>query len=286
MSNVSSRTDCYFKYFLQTNGFLINQEWIDFFKDSNINVGVSIDGPALIHNKNRKTLAGKDTFEKVFDSIKLLKKNKLDFGVLAVADLDSQPKDILDFFINEAKILKFDILVPDFTHEDEYRSISNYYVSLFDLWWSQYAGKGVVIRFFKNIIASLLGQSSGSEIIGYGPMSVITIDTNGDIGPTDTIRITGNLNCSTNMSIFNSDFFEIRNNEKFRWIIKESLQLPKKCLSCSYCFICGGGYLPHKWSSKTKDFQNPSIYCEDLKKIIKHIEAYLKKDIYYKKKEG
>jgi uncharacterized protein len=35
--------------------------------------------------------------------------------------------------------------------------------------------------------------------------------------------------------------------------------------------ICGGGYYPHRYS-KILEFDNPSVYCEDLYKLITHIE--------------
>jgi uncharacterized protein len=44
-----------YEYTIQTNGTLLNDEWASFFKDYNFTVGVSLDGPAKIHDKQRKS---------------------------------------------------------------------------------------------------------------------------------------------------------------------------------------------------------------------------------------
>jgi len=69
---------------LQTNGTLINQEWVDFFKANDFHVGVSLDGPPEVHNANRIFKSGQGSFEQVMRGIGLLKENGVNFGVVAV----------------------------------------------------------------------------------------------------------------------------------------------------------------------------------------------------------
>ncbi|SDD37581.1 hypothetical protein [Williamwhitmania taraxaci] len=40
---------------------------------------------------------------------------------------------------------------------------------------------------------------------------------------------------------------------------------------CDYLSVCGGGQLAHRYSDEN-GFNNPSIYCSDMKKIIGHIQ--------------
>lgn len=47
---------------IQTNGYLINEEWARFFAQNHFLVGLSLDGPAEIHNLNRRDPAGRGTF--------------------------------------------------------------------------------------------------------------------------------------------------------------------------------------------------------------------------------
>lgn len=53
----------------QTNGTLIDDAWCEFFAEMQINVGVSIDGPQLLHDKNRVTRSGRGTFDRTIAGI-------------------------------------------------------------------------------------------------------------------------------------------------------------------------------------------------------------------------
>ena len=50
---------------LQTNGTMITREAADFFSQNNFLLGISIDGPADIHDKFRKDKGGHPTFERL-----------------------------------------------------------------------------------------------------------------------------------------------------------------------------------------------------------------------------
>lgn len=64
---------------VDTNGTLINDEFIDFSKKNQINVQVSIDGPMRIHDLSRKFKNGNGSFGKVFSSMKKMSEKKLAF---------------------------------------------------------------------------------------------------------------------------------------------------------------------------------------------------------------
>lgn len=84
----------------QTNATLITQEWCDFFISENIRIGVSIDGPQHLHDRNRVDRQGRGTFERVMRGIALLQKNRIPFTAIAVVTDESAryPEDFLRFF--------------------------------------------------------------------------------------------------------------------------------------------------------------------------------------------
>lgn len=88
------------KHHMQTNATLITQEWCDFFRCQHIQIGVSLDGPPLVHNASRVDRQGGGTFERTMRGVRLLQKNGIPFSVIAVVTEHSLPfaKDIWRFF--------------------------------------------------------------------------------------------------------------------------------------------------------------------------------------------
>ena len=87
----------------QTNGTLIDDAWCDFFAEEHVNVGVSIDGPKLLHDRNRLTRAGRGTFDKTIDGIRLLRRHKVPFHVISVLSTASMavPREMFEFYLEE-----------------------------------------------------------------------------------------------------------------------------------------------------------------------------------------
>ena len=69
---------------IQTNGYLIDDAWAQFLAENHFLVGLSLDGPAEIHNRNRVDNAGKGTFNKVLHAAKLFDKYGVDYNILCV----------------------------------------------------------------------------------------------------------------------------------------------------------------------------------------------------------
>lgn len=87
-------------YTITTNGFLINDEMLNLFKSKNFDVNISMDGYKEIHNQNRKTIGGQNTFDKVVKNFRTL----YDFlgvdkvGILTTFDTQVSPRKLFDFY--------------------------------------------------------------------------------------------------------------------------------------------------------------------------------------------
>ena len=51
--------------------------------------------------------------------------------------------------------------------------------------------------------------------------------------------------------------------------------LAEQCQSCPLLEVCGGGYLPHRFSTEG-GYRNPSVYCADLEYLIRHVQGSLR----------
>jgi uncharacterized protein len=94
---------CEVLYSIQTNGTLLNDAWCDLFVRHRICVGVSVDGPAELHDRHRKTRRGQGTHAAVVRGMDLLRRRGIPFHAIAVvtsASLD-HADDLCEFFTTQ-----------------------------------------------------------------------------------------------------------------------------------------------------------------------------------------
>ena len=88
---------------IQTNGTLLDGEWCRFLHDHRFLVGLSMDGPAAIHDRYRCHPNGEGTYETVQKAADLLTEHEVDFNILVVVNGANakKPQRLYDFFRNK-----------------------------------------------------------------------------------------------------------------------------------------------------------------------------------------
>ncbi|MGL5126409.1 MAG: radical SAM protein [Fusobacteriaceae bacterium] len=272
-------------YSIQTNGTLLNENFIKECQTRNIGISVSIDGHAEIHDKHRKYKLGKNSHKDVLNNIKILAKypNVFD-GVIGVIDPLFDPKEIFEFF-SFNKILKIDLLLPDSTYLNppkgrEYNSnlYSDWLKDAFDSWFFNY--QNIQFRTFEFILQGLLGETSSLDTFGLGSLDYLTIETDGSYHTSDILKITHENASFLNLFVDSCDIEKALNHENVK--IYNSLlsfeNLPIDCKNCIFSTLCGGGSLPHRYSSENQ-FNNKTIYCHEMFELISHIKKVLERVI-------
>lgn len=88
------------RHTLQTNGVLVDGRWCRLFRDERVEVGLSVDGPAFLHDRERRTRSGRGTHAAAMRAADLLRAHDVPFTVIAVLtdySLDF-PDEIYEFF--------------------------------------------------------------------------------------------------------------------------------------------------------------------------------------------
>lgn len=97
---------------VQTNGMLIDEAWCEFFRDCDIRVGVSIDGPQRLHDAHRVDRRGRGTFDRVMSGVAHLRAAGVPFSVISVLTNDSvdRPDELYDFYVESGiRVVGFNI---------------------------------------------------------------------------------------------------------------------------------------------------------------------------------
>jgi uncharacterized protein len=80
---------------------LIDADWCGLFRRHGVHVGVSLDGPAFVHDRHRRTRDGRPTHARVMRGIETLQRHGIAFDAIAVVTSDSldHADAIIDFFL-------------------------------------------------------------------------------------------------------------------------------------------------------------------------------------------
>lgn len=264
-------------YALQTNGILIDKEWCEIFYEFNIGVGISLDGKKEINDLSRVDKKGRGSYDDVIKGIETLKEHfDKEFGLLSVVNIDADPVESYHHLKNcGAATVDFLLLDANFDNADaeiiDNNKNADWFIKVFDEWYNEPEETRIQYRFFEVIIHKILGGLYSIDNMGYGDNTVLVIETNGEIEAVDVLKICGESFTKTNININTNSFDDVFDNVLAEIYYNSGKYLAKKCLACPINEICGGGYLPHRYSS-INGFNNPSVYCSDLLKLITHLQ--------------
>ena len=274
-------------YSVQTNATLLDQEWIDLFYEAGVSVGVSMDGDEFTHDTNRVDHAGRGSYKQVRSAIELLlatdRGREVFSAVLSVINIESDPLATLHHFLSLG-VGRVDFLLPDsnyVTYPSKKSSFddtryADWLITLFDE-YMRLNDTTLRIRIFNVIIGLLIGYTQSMDSLSTNPIGIVVIEANGDISSLDSLKASVESNLGLN--ILCDDFTEIHHKPLIELQLSGYAGLCDTCKACPYVKVCGGGYLPHRFSQEA-GFNNPSVYCRDLYKLIEHIQGHL---IYLKK---
>ncbi len=245
-ARIHNKQSCIIHFTLQTNGTLIDKEWVEFFKQHNFLIGLSLDGDQNA-NAFRVDKEGEDTFSRVIEGFFLLQDNEVDFNVLSVATgyTSRHLREIYSYY--KSMGIKFLQFIPclrpfgDTTEDDRYMTAEEYrrfLLELFALYVSDVIrGDYTSIRYFDNLVRMCLGERPEQcGLMGHCSHQYV-IEGNGNVYPCDFYCtdewLLGNVNTSK--------LKELEGCDKAIAFLRESLPIPDRCKDCQYLNICHAG---------------------------------------------
>lgn len=235
------------QFLMQTNGTLIDDAWIEFFKAEKISPGISLDGYPDIHDKNRRTENNQPTAEKILHNIKLMREAGLSVGTLMVFNSpEAVDADKLFDFIQEHKLHpKIHSVVPCGRAANEKNSAEIYtaWVELMKkLFEKSLARDGAdVIQPLDEIIDAILGIAPICECSFNGSCgkSFIALYPDGEIGFCGRDNLSRNLTYGNLRDKTLLELYESANAKKIR--ARQDYLANNDCKNCSDWEICHGG---------------------------------------------
>lgn len=280
---------------IQTNGTLLTDEWCEFFAQNHWLVGISIDGPQPDHDHYRLTAAGKPSWKKVMQGIKLLKKHGVEWNAMAVVNAynANHPLEFYRFFKeNGCQFLQFTPIVERLTRHEDGRTLASladkdeislseasvtpeqwgyFLCAIFDEWVRKDVGK-IFVEIFDSTLANWMGISPGicaySKECGHAGV----MEHNGDVYSCDHFVFPeyklGNIRDHSLIDMLYGE-----QQQEFSRLKHSSL--PRQCKECDMEFACHGECPKNRFMKDKYGDSGLNYLCPGYYHYYQHVAPYM-----------
>ena len=255
---------------IHTNGVQLSERYCELFLEQNIAVGVSLDGDRAANDLHRRYADGRSSHDRVLSAIELLNRPRyrpLYAGLLCTVDVRNDPVAVYDALV-ELRPPRIDFLLPHATWdtpplrpEGTATPYADWLRAVYDRWDAQ--GRPVAVRMFDSIHSTLRGGPSLTESLGLDPADLVVIETDGTLEQADSLKTAFDGAPATGFDVFADDLDTAARHPGMIDRQGGLASLSAACRACPVVRSCGGGLYAHRYRTGS-DFDNPSVFCDDL----------------------
>lgn len=278
---------------MQTNGVRLDEPTVAMLVRHGIRAGVSVDGVRADHDRHRRMPNGRGSFTAVERALTLLRRpeNRAAYaGVLCTVAPDTDPIGCYE------QLLAFeppaiDLLLPHANWENppwcpdgaSATPYADWLIAVFDRWYAEQSPTRV--RLFEDAISLVLGGGSRSEQLGLSPSGVVVIESDGAIEQVDALKSAYEGACATGLSVLHDALDDALDDPGIVARQIGRAALADECLACPAVAFCGGGHYAHRYR-RDIGFRAPSVYCADLRKLVRHVYDRVSADVRRRTDQG
>ena len=260
----------------QTNGLLINKDWIDFFTKTNSIIGVSIDGPEKFNDTNRVDRKGIGIFKEALRGLRLLRDYSIPFYVICVLNRTSMKHadELFDFFSKEeVRDICFNIEEVIGENQSSDVDVSEASITRFSKFLCVYYEKLISdgakqwVREFDVMMRTIVSANLEAPTNALTtPWRTISVDWEGNFSTFSPELLTAtHAKYSTFRfgNVHHHDFTDVFENSDFRRINASISKGVDSCKTeCEYFGVCGGGSPANKLFELGDFAGTETIYCK------------------------
>jgi uncharacterized protein len=286
---------------MQSNGTLLDEEFLALLRHHRVGVSVSLDGSPAGHDRHRRSANGRPSHARVDAALRLLntpRHSELFRGLLCTVDLASDPVETYEALLAFGPP-RVDFLLPHGTWEHpppglEHRvapapgppllvspdgptPYAEWLITAFDRWFDA-PRKETRVRMFEEIASGVLGGPVHAEGLGLGPADLVVVEADGSMEHSDSLKVVAEGAPETGLDVFRHSFSEALATRTMRDRQAGLLGLGAVCRGCTLAEVCGGGLYAHRHHLPT-GFANQSVYCFDLAALITHVGSRIRTEM-------
>ncbi|WP_369237130.1 radical SAM/SPASM protein FxsB, inactivated metallohydrolase extension form [Streptomyces sp. R21] len=260
---------------MHTNGMLLHRRHLEVLREFGVKVGISLDGDQAANDRHRLDRRGKSSYEKVLRGIELLRSPEyrhLFQGLLCTVDVANDPLAVHDA-LAALEPPRIDYLLPHSTWDnppppgntDSPTPYADWLLRIFDRWQEQ--GRPMEVRTFDSVQSTLRGGPPLTEAMGLASSDLAVVETDGTIEQADSLKTAYDGAPATGYDVFHHTFEEYVRHPGVRARQLGIEGVSEICRRCPVVESCGGGLYAHRYSTE-RGFDNPSVFCADLRAFV------------------
>lgn len=265
---------------IQTNGTLLDENWCRFLKREKFTVGLSIDGPAELHNIHRVNSGQEPTHDRVMAAYRLLSDQGVPVDILCVVHAQNvaSPLSVYTFFKHiGAKAIAFLPLVERNTDGQisnrtvPAESFGTFLCSVFDYWQEHDIGS-IFVQIFEEAARTAFNQEHELCIFRQTCGDVPVIEHNGDVFScdhfVDSSHRLGNI-LDTSLDALIEHPFQLA------FGTAKSTSLPRYCRTCEVLKLCNGACPKDRFIETPEGEYGLNYLCAGYKKFFLHCSNFI-----------
>jgi uncharacterized protein len=282
----------------QTNGTLLDDAWGEFLARNKFLIGLSIDGPAEIHDAYRVDKGGQPTFTRVMRGLDILKKHGVEFNTLTVINRkNSYHARRVYRFLKEigSKYLQFIPIVEQVAAQPDpnglvllkpyarqQTTVSEWSVeplqfgkflsAVFDEWVLGDVGH-VFVQIFDVALESWAGLPQTLCVFAPQCGKALALEHNGDLYSCDHFVYPENK-LGNIMERAMSGL--VKSPQQARFGNAKETALPSDCKTCDVRFACNGECPKHRFTKTASGEYGLNYLCAGYKHFFHHIDPYMR----------
>ncbi|MGA2471416.1 MAG: anaerobic sulfatase maturase [Solirubrobacteraceae bacterium] len=264
---------------LQTNGTRLNDDWGAFLAENEFLVGISVDGPAEIHDTYRVSKGGKPTFARVMRGLGHLKAHNVQWNVLTTlhAANGDQGTRVYRFLRDElgAEFIQFIPIVERATRQGALvteRSIGpeqygRFLIDVFEEWVRRDIGR-VYVQMFDTALASWVGEPGAMCVHAETCGLQLVLEHNGDLYCCDHFvepgYLLGNITATPMCQL-------VASPKRAQFGQDKRERLTRYCLDCDVRFACNGGCPKDRFATSPYGEPGQHYLCPSYMAFFHHV---------------
>jgi uncharacterized protein len=266
----------------QTNGTLISEEWCSFILANKVRIGVSLDGPEFLNDRNRKSRTEKGTFRRVMAGIQRLQAHAIPFHVITVLTGESLdfPDELFDFYLESGiRQVAFNVEEIEGLHLKSSldspgicQRFAEFLERFYDLIHS--LDEPFYVREFASTLALIMAEINPLERINdqTTPMAIVSVDCHGNFSTWSPELLGLRSSVYGDFALGNvvtDSFDEVFATPKFRKLSDDISAGVRSCAAtCEYFPFCGGGAPVNKYFENGSFRSTETMFCRLTKKTV------------------